>query len=338
MLKTAESVKRGHPDKVCDQISDAILDECLKQDEDARVAIEVAGGHGIIYVFGELTTSAYVDIPKIVKGVYKDIGYKDDIGVISNVVAQSPDIAMGIDNGGAGDQGIMVGYACRENEAMIPHEAFLARMVTEILEKEQSRYILPDGKAQVTLDNDELKTLVVSNQTSHFDYDLGMVVWEKIMPELEKHIKRSDDFKFFVNPTGRFVQGGFDADTGLTGRKLAVDNYGPQIPLGGGCFSGKDPSKVDRSGAYMARRIAVDILNENHSVNRVTVKLAYSIGISKPVMVTATNEINQPIEFDFSKYDLTPKGIIKVLDLKKPIYYKTAQHGHFGREFSWDKN
>jgi len=302
------------------------------------VAIEVAGGHGIIYVFGELTTSAYVDIPKIVKGVYKDIGYKDDIGVISNVVAQSPDIAMGIDNGGAGDQGIMVGYACRENEAMIPHEAFLARMVTEILEKEQSRYILPDGKAQVTLDNDELKTLVVSNQTSHFDYDLGMVVWEKIMPELEKHIKRSDDFKFFVNPTGRFVQGGFDADTGLTGRKLAVDNYGPQIPLGGGCFSGKDPSKVDRSGAYMARRIAVDILKENNSVNRVTVKLAYSIGISKPVMVTATNEINQPIEFDFSKYDLTPKGIIKVLDLKKPIYYKTAQHGHFGREFSWDKN
>lgn len=347
MLKTAESCKRGHPDKICDQISDAILDECLKQDKDSRVAIEVMGGHNIIYVCGELTTNAYVNIQEIAKNVYKDIGYTDNIGVMTNIVKQSLDISKGVNTGGAGDQGIMIGYACNDNKDKIPNELYLARIITKELEKLQDDKILPDGKAQITINDDIIETIVISNQTTDEKY-LKKMVKQNILENKEISERLTTKTKIYINPTGQFRIGGFNADTGLTGRKLAVDNYGPQIPIGGGSFCGKCPSKVDRSAAYMARKIAIDYLKESKS-EAILVKLAYSIGIAKPVMVSIeyldrlTNAVLPVIDFDKDKfikdkqYNLTPNGIIKYLDLKKPIYYKTAQHGHFGNNFKWDK-
>ncbi|MFH1191860.1 MAG: methionine adenosyltransferase [bacterium] len=341
MLKTAESVKRGHPDKICDQISDAILDECLKQDENSRVAIEVMGGHNNIYVCGELTTNAYVNIHEIAKKVYKDVGYNDKIGVITNIVSQSPDISQGVDTGGAGDQGIMVGYACGKNNGMVPHELYLARKITMMVEDLQDEKILPDGKAQLTLDsNDKITAMVISNQTTDEKY-FDEVIRGKVLKDEEIKSAITDNTKILINPTGKFEIGGFDADTGLTGRKLAVDNYGPNVPVGGGCFSGKDPSKVDRSGAYMARKIAVNYLKK-YGADEALVKLAYIIGRAEPAMACALLKINGEEKFiDILKdagneYDLSPKGIIAALDLKKQIYYKTAQHGHFGHGFKWD--
>lgn len=326
-MKTAECVAPGHPDKVCDQISDAILDDCLRQDPKSRVAIETMGGHGIITITGELTTKAFVYMDQIAKRVYKEIGYSDQIGVQINVVSQSPDIAQGVDTGGAGDQGIMVGYATAENKAMIPQELYIAR---EILQKLPKGYG-PDAKSQVTLDDEgNIDTIVLSAQ-----HDEGASY-----KPLEAMVKSFKPKRFFVNPTGQFVLGGFTADTGLTGRKLAVDNYGPQIPIGGGCFSGKDPSKVDRSAAYMARKIACDLVREGNAI--ALVKIAYSIGVAEPVMATAhvqlkasddAREVNLLKE---KKYDLRPKAIIETLDLRKPIYQKTASHGHFGHGFVWD--
>ncbi len=326
-MKTAECVAPGHPDKVCDQISDAILDECLRQDPKSRVAIEVMGGHGIISITGELTTKAFVYMDQIAKNVYKTIGYTDAIGVTINVVSQSPDIAQGVDTGGAGDQGIMVGYATAENKAMIPQELFLAREILCQLPKGFG----PDAKSQVTLDDEgNVDTVVIS----------AMHAPKASYKPLEELAKSFKPKRFFVNPTGQFVVGGFAADTGLTGRKLAVDNYGPQIPLGGGCFSGKDPSKVDRSGAYMARKIACDLVREGAEV--ALVKIAYSIGVAEPVMATAhvqlkasddAREINLLKD---KKYHLKPKEIIEQLELKRPIYLKTAAHGHFGHGFVWD--
>lgn len=326
-MKTAECVAPGHPDKVCDQISDAILDECLRQDPKSRVAIEVMGGHGIISITGELTTEAFVYMDRIAKNVYQKIGYTDQIGVTVNVVSQSPDIAQGVDTGGAGDQGIMVGYATAENKAMIPQELFLAREILRQLPKGFG----PDAKSQVTLnDSGEVDTIVIS----------AMHAPKAAYKPLEDLAKSFKPKRFFVNPTGQFVVGGFAADTGLTGRKLAVDNYGPQIPLGGGCFSGKDPSKVDRSGAYMARKIACDLVREGSQV--ALVKIAYSIGVAEPVMAIAqvqlkasdsAREINLLKD---KKYRLKPKEIIEQLDLRRPIYQKTASHGHFGHGFVWD--
>lgn len=319
-MRTAEFVSAGHPDKVCDQISDAILDECLKQDPKSRVAIETMGGHGIITITGELTTNAYVDMAGIAKKIYREIGYDDQIGVQVNVVNQSPDIAQGVDTGGAGDQGIMVGYACNENDQMIPQELFLARKILNKMPKSFG----PDAKSQVTLDDEgNIDNIVLSAQHKE----------KQSLKPLEVMVKSFKPKKYFINPTGKFVVGGFSGDTGLTGRKLAVDNYGPQVPIGGGAFSGKDPSKVDRSGAYMARRIAVDLLKKNKA-KEVLVKIAYSIGIAEPVMAVA--EIDG-VKQEIKGYDLTPKGIIKHLDLRKPIYQKTAHMGHFGNGFSWDK-
>lgn len=319
-MKTAESVSAGHPDKVCDQISDAILDECLRQDPESRVAVEVLGGHGKIFVCGELTTRAELEVKKIARQIYAAIGYSDKVEVILNLVRQSPDIAMGVDNGGAGDQGIMVGYACSENEAMIPQELYVARQILAKLPKGFG----PDAKSQVTLDSKgKIETIVISAQHAEGQ-------------EMGPLIKLAESFspkRYFINPTGKFTVGGFAGDTGLTGRKLAVDNYGPQIPIGGGCFSGKDSSKVDRSAAYMARRIAVDLLRAK-GADEVLVKIAYSIGVAQPVMASAVIDgKNEKI----SGYDLTPRGIIESLGLKRPQYLKTARNGHFGHGFAWDK-
>jgi len=342
MIKTAESVKRGHPDKICDQISDAILDECLKTDPDSRVAVETMGGHGKIYICGEITTNGNFDCKQIAKDVYKDVGYNpDSIEVVDNLTMQSPHIAMGVNTGGAGDQGIMVGYACKFNHGMVPHELYLARKITIMLETLQDDKILPDGKAQVTLDDkNNISSIVVSNQTLDQEY-LENRVKETILTDEDIKGAMTDATKVYINPTGKFEIGGFDADTGLTGRKLAVDNYGPNVPLGGGCFSGKDPSKVDRSAAYMARKIAVDCLDKYNGDSSL-VKLAYVIGRAEPAMAFAlVNIAGQPKSINLLdngelRYNLTPLGIIEFLELKKPIYYNTAKHGHFGHGFKWD--
>ncbi|AKM82730.1 TPA: methionine adenosyltransferase [Candidatus Berkelbacteria bacterium] len=319
-MRTAECVSAGHPDKICDQISDAILDECLRQDPMSRVAVETMGGHGKIFICGEVTTKAEFNAKEIAIKIYRELGYEDEIKVISNIVKQSPDIACGVDTGGAGDQGIMVGYACNDNEQMIPQELYLARKILSQLPKNFG----PDAKCQVTLDKkNNIETIVLSAQHTE---------GQNLKP-LENLVKKYNPKKYFVNPTGKFVIGGFFGDTGLTGRKLAVDNYGPQVPIGGGAFSGKDPSKVDRSAAYMARRVAVDLLKEKKA-KEVLVKIAYSIGIAEPVMAIA--EIDGK-RFEITGYDLTPQGIIKYLDLRKPIYLKTAKLGHFGNNLTWDK-
>jgi S-adenosylmethionine synthetase len=322
-IRTAEYVSPGHPDKVCDQISDAILDAFLAADPNSRVAIETMGGHGHVYITGEVTSKEKVDISAIVQEVYTKLGYYDTLQVTKNVVFQSPQIAQGVDSGGAGDQGIMIGYACNENEEMIPQEVYLAKQLIRNLPTGFG----PDAKSQVTLDeNGSVDTVVISAQhTTSADFAPLRFLAESLNPRT-----------IHINPTGDFSVGGFAADTGLTGRKLAVDNYGPQIPIGGGCFSGKDATKVDRSAAYMARRIAVDYLRK-HSCHEVIVKLAYSIGIAEPVMAIALLDGKREIDILHSgEYDLTPRGIIDKLQLQSPIYYETAARGHFGNGFLWD--
>ncbi len=320
-MKTAESVSPRHPDKLCDQISDAILDACLEQDPMSRVAIETMGGHGIITITGELTTKAYINAREIAQRIAGK-----EYGVQTNIVSQSPEIAQGVDTGGAGDQGIMVGYACNDNEAMIPQELYLARSLCRFI---YDKYPY-DGKTQITLDGDKLISLVASFQNVSNEELLKMCKqWFSDEDSLVEYVGHEP--KFYCNPAGDWSQGGFEADTGLTGRKLMVDNYGPQIPIGGGCFSGKDATKVDRSAAYMTRKIAVDLLKGHKEV---TVKLAYAIGIAEPVMATACVDGKN---VEVRGYDLTPKGIIKLLDLRKPQYEETARWGHFGNSFPWDK-
>ena len=316
MIRTAECITPKHPDKICDRISDAILDACLKQDPNTRAAIETMGGHGIITVTGELTTSAFVDIPEIVKSVYGK-----DIGVQTNIVMQSPEIAQGVDTGGAGDQGIMIGYACIENSEMVPQEYYLARKLCE------SIYINHpyDGKTQVTILDDNSVNVVASFQNTSTE-------------DLTYHVRDFfSEYNYTINslhcnPAGEWNLGGFDADTGLTGRKLAVDNYGPRIPLGGGAFSGKDSSKVDRSAAYMARRIATDYIGK-YKAGEVYVTLAYAIGHDQPLQATALVDGK---EITIDDYDLTPKGIVEFLGLKEPIFYETSKWGHMGKNFSWN--
>lgn len=321
MLKTAECVSPKHPDKVCDQISDAILDACLEQDPMSRVAIETMGGHNLITITGELTTNAYVDIPVIVRRI---IG--DKYGIQTNIVKQSPEIANGVDTGGAGDQGIMVGYACRENEERIPQETYLARDLCKFI----YRMFKEDGKTQITINENKEIVAVVASFCNASTSALKVIVdaW------LNHKLEINNQPKIFINPAGDWNQGGFDADTGVTGRKLAVDNYGPQIPIGGGAFSGKDATKVDRSAAYMARKMAVHYL-DHLGANEVIVKLAYSIGVADPVMISVEAD-GKLIEIGDS-WDLTPKGIIDQLELRKPQFQTTAEWGHFGNGFAWDK-
>lgn len=317
--RTAESVSPRHPDKLCDQISDAILDAHLAQDPAARVAVDVAGGHGIVFVTGEVTSQANgVNIPAIVKRI------AGNVKLIENIAAQSSEIAAGVDIGGAGDQGIMVGYATRETVELLPLEVVLARSLNQHL---FSRWPY-DGKTQITIDQEGRVAGVVAS----FQYAEGGELRQAVTTWLEQRTYTSD-CRIHVNPSGDWNVGGFDADAGLTGRKLAVDNYGPRIPVGGGAFSGKDPSKVDRSAAYMARRIAVSYLNDHKDIEEVFVRLAYAIGVAEPLEATI---IADGIAEQVHGYDLTPSGIIKTLDLQRPIYEKTAQYGHFGHRFDWE--
>ena len=320
MIRTAECVSPMHPDKMCDRISDTLLDLHLQQDPNSRCAIETCGGLGEVYITGEITSQAIVLAPQI-EEVVKDITKDENIKVIINLNQQSPEIAQGVDIGGAGDQGIMIGYACRENEQFIPQEYFLARELNKFI-FEKFPY---DGKTQVTMNGNSLR-VVCSFQTAPTNILKGLV------SEFFSKFPQSGIETLHCNPAGDWNIGGFTADAGLTGRKLAVDNYGPRVPLGGGAFSGKDCTKVDRSAAYMGRRIAVDILEQRPEVNEVFVQLAYAIGYSQPLQATAI--VDGKHEF-IKGYDLSPKGIIDFLELKKPIFGESAAYGHMGAGFSW---
>ena len=331
--RTAESVSPKHPDKLCDQISDAILDAHLKQDPQARVAVETCGGHGQVFITGEITSRAKgVDIPAIVARITGD----DQLKLYTNLVQQSPEIAQGVDTGGAGDQGIMIGYACDETPELLPLEVVLSRRLNQFIYAKHPF----DGKTQITLVLPDLgaedQTPRVSSIVASFQNtsraELDQLVHEFIAREELQGVDGAD-ITLHLNPAGDWNQGGFEADTGLTGRKLIVDNYGPRIPIGGGCFSGKDASKVDRSAAYMARRVAVDYLRQRHA-HEVFVRLAYAIGYAEPLerTVVIDGETEQ-----IEGYDLTPRGIIRSLDLLRPIYEPTARYGHFGEGFDWDK-
>ncbi|RYC75088.1 methionine adenosyltransferase domain-containing protein [Candidatus Nanosyncoccus alces] len=316
--RTAESVSPKHPDKLCDQISDAILDAYLAADPDARVAAEACGGHGVVFVTGEITSTVDVDIPSVVKRI------AGDVEVHTKIVKQSPEIAQGVDTGGAGDQGIMIGYACDETPEMLPLEVILARRLNQYI-YEKYPY---DGKTQVTIAPDgTIDSIVASFQ------NVPKGELEKLVREFVEKEGLEGKLELHINPAGDWQQGGFDADTGLTGRKLIVDNYGPRVAIGGGCYSGKDPSKVDRSAAYMARRIAVDYLRKRKA-HEVLVRLAYAIGYAEPLEKTVI--VDGEAE-EIEGYDLTPNGIIKFLDLKRPIYEGTACYGHYGEGFDWDK-
>lgn len=319
--RTAESVSPGHPDKLCDQISDAILDTYLAEDPKARVAVEAVGGHGKVFVVGEVTSTANPEIEPIIRRI------AGDLEIEVRLVKQSPEIAKGVDTGGAGDQGIMVGYATSETKEMLPLEVVLSRKLNQYLYD-----LWPyDGKTQVTLIDDKIQSVVASFQnapTKELDKAVRLWLADK------SGVKTIGSPKLHMNPAGDWQQGGFDADTGLTGRKLVVDNYGPAISIGGGCFSGKDPSKVDRSAAYIARKIAIDYLH-SRAAKEVFVKLAYAIGYSQPLEATVTIDGRQET---IKGYDLSPDGIIKTLKLRSPIYEQTSRYGHFGHpEFAWEQ-
>jgi S-adenosylmethionine synthetase len=363
-LFTSESVTEGHPDKMADQISDAILDACLEQDPYSRVAAETLTATGLVVIAGEITTKAYVDFQTLVRGVVASIGYdnaaygfdSNTCAVISSINKQSGDIAQGVDTGGAGDQGMMFGYASNETPELMPAPISLAhklcRQLTAVRKSGKLPYLRPDGKSQVTVEYDEngkparIDAVVISSQHSesvtneelHADI-LKYVIQAVLPPEwLDEHTK------YHINPTGRFVIGGPMGDTGLTGRKIIVDSYGGMGRHGGGAFSGKDPTKVDRSAAYMARYIAKNIVAAGLA-ERAEVALAYAIGVAEPVSVRidtfGTGKIGEArlTELVRKNFSLTPKGIIESLNLRRPIYQKTAAYGHFGRtepEFTWE--
>ncbi|HKC04414.1 MAG TPA: methionine adenosyltransferase [Patescibacteria group bacterium] len=332
---TVESVTSGHPDKICDQISDAILDACLSQDPKSRVAIESFGAHGLLVIGGELTTNAKIDATKIAAKIYKDIGNTDKLKFVTNIIKQSPDIAMGVDTGGAGDQGIMYGFATDETPEYLPKAVVLVHKLTKGLEdlrtSKKIKWLLPDGKAQVTIQNGKIKSILVSTQ-----HKKGIKL-EKVRKEItEKLIKKNvpnlKGVEILVNPTGKFEIGGFIADTGLTGRKIMVDTYGGLIPHGGGAFSGKDPSKVDRSGAYMCRFVAKNLVAKKMGKS-VLVSVAYAIGKADPLMLEAKNEKGKDLSSYVKKnYDFRPLAIIEKLKLRNPIYFQTAAYGHFGKK------
>ena len=378
-LFTSESVTEGHPDKICDQISDAVLDAILTQDPSARVACETTVTTGLVHVMGEITTNCYVDIPKIARGVVREIGYDrakfgfdcDTCAVITSIDEQSPDIAMcvdkcleakegalddGLDNG-AGDQGMMFGYACDETEEYMPlpislaHK--LARRLTQVRKEGLVDYLRPDGKTQVTVEYDEqdrplrVDTVVVSTQHGP-EASLAQIRQDMIDLVIRPTIPASlmdNDTKIYVNPTGRFVVGGPQGDSGLTGRKIIVDTYGGSAPHGGGAFSGKDPTKVDRSAAYAARWVAKNIVAAGLA-SRCQVQLAYAIGVAKPVSVRIdtfqTGKVQDAVLSDMVEtvFDLRPAAIIRDLDLRRPIYRQLAAYGHFGRDdldLPWEK-
>ena len=360
---TSESVTEGHPDKMADQISDSVLDAVLKEDPKGRVACEVLITTGICVVSGEITTNTYVDVPRLVRSVIHDIGYSDatfgfdskTCGIINSIQSQSPDIAMGVDTGGAGDQGLMFGYACDETPELMPLPIMMAhklvRQLSEVRRASKLDFLRPDGKSQVSVEYangkpKRIEAVVVSTQ--HDD----KISIEELRAQVKKHIidpvvpsnMVDSSTKYHINPTGRFVIGGPHGDTGLTGRKIIVDTYGGMGRHGGGAFSGKDPTKVDRSACYMARYIAKNLVASGVA-SRCEVQLAYAIGVAEPVSVmvhtfgTGQVEEERLVELVRELFPLTPKGLIDHLKLRQPIYRKTAAFGHFGRTeptFTWE--
>jgi S-adenosylmethionine synthetase len=364
-LFTSESVTEGHPDKIADQISDAVLDAILAQDPTGRVACESLLTTGLVVVAGEITTTCYVDIPRIARETIKQVGYTrakygfdyETCGVITAIDEQSGDIAMGVDKLGAGDQGLMFGYACTETAELMPLPIMLAhklcQRLTEVRKSGQLDFVRPDGKSQVTVRYAAgkpvgVETVVISTQHSP-DVTLEQIreeiIAQVVLPTIPRELVDPKKIVYHINPTGRFVTGGPMGDTGLTGRKIIVDTYGGSCPHGGGAFSGKDPTKVDRSACYMARHVAKNIVAAGLA-ERAQVQVAYAIGVADPVSImvdtfgtgrVATAKLEQMIRRHF---DFTPAGIIKYLDLRRPIYKKTAAYGHFGRsepEFSWER-
>jgi S-adenosylmethionine synthetase len=361
---TSESVTEGHPDKIADQISDAILDAVLRDDPTGRVACETLVTTGLAFIAGEISTKTYVDFPSVVRHTIKEIGYTrakfgfdyETCAVISSIDPQSPDIAQGVDTGGAGDQGLMFGFAVRETEELMPLPLTLAhRLAQRLSEARRSGemdFLRPDGKSQVTVEYEgsrpvAVQTVVVSTQ--HAEAMKHSALREAIIEEIIKPVipaaLLTPKTKYHVNPTGRFVIGGPQGDAGLTGRKIIVDTYGGSAPHGGGAFSGKDPTKVDRSAAYMARYVAKNLVAAGIA-ERALIQLAYAIGVADPVSVhvetygTGRVPEQRMVELVREHFALTPKGIIESLDLRRPIYKKTAAFGHFGRnlpEFTWEK-
>src|SRR4030042_3637642 len=338
---TVESVTNGHPDKICDQISDAILDACLSQDPQSRVARETVGAHGIIFIGGEVTTKAHFSPASIARKVYKRTGYKDKVKIITNIIRQSTDISQGVNKGGAGDQGIMYGYATNETPEYLPQGVVFAhnlvKKLKELREARTVEWLMPDGKAQVTMVGNKVETVLVSTQ--HTKWVNNREIHKFIKDNVIKPVIGSAlGSNILVNPTGRFVLGGFIADTGLTGRKIMVDTYGGLIPHGGGCFSGKDPTKVDRSGGYMCRYVAKNIVAKGLAKS-VLVSVAYAIGKTEPLMVEAINEKGKNLNLYLKKhFDFRPQAIIERLNLRRPIYQQTAVYGHFGRDgFPWEE-
>ncbi|WP_028844892.1 methionine adenosyltransferase [Thermodesulfovibrio thiophilus] len=362
---TSESVTEGHPDKVADQISDAILDSIISKDPYARVACETIVTTGLVFVAGEITTECYVDIPSVIRETVKGIGYTrakygfdyETCAVITSIHEQSSDIAMGVDPGGAGDQGLMFGFACNETPELMPMPVMLAHKLAmklaEVRKQDILTYLRPDGKTQVTVEYRDgmpyqVKSVVVSSQHAP-DITLREmredIVEKVIKPVIPGELLDEENVKYFINPTGRFVIGGPMGDTGLTGRKIIVDTYGGTCRHGGGCFSGKDATKVDRSGSYMARYIAKNLVAAG-LCDRAEIQIAYVIGVPEPVSIyvnsfgTGKIEDTRLEQIIKKTFDLTPKGIIEKLNLRRPIYKKTAAYGHFGRldpDFTWEQ-
>ena len=375
-LFTSESVTEGHPDKMCDAISDAILDAIYKEDKYARVACETTASTGLIHVMGEITTECYVDIPKIVRDTILEIGYDrakygfdgNTCAVITNIDEQSSDISMGVNKSleeknsefkslGAGDQGMMFGFACDETPELMPMPISLAhklaKRLTDVRKNKILDYLRPDGKTQVTVEYDEndipkrIDTIVISSQHSPdvSQEELREGIIENVIKPIISPELMDSDTKIFINPTGRFVIGGPQGDSGLTGRKIIVDTYGGYARHGGGAFSGKDPTKVDRSAAYMARYIAKNIV-ASKLAKKCEIQLAYAIGVAKPVSVrvdtfgTGEKSEEELVDIVLNNFDLTPSGIIDTLDLRRPIYKQTAAYGHFGRsdiDLPWER-
>jgi S-adenosylmethionine synthetase len=364
-LFTSESVTEGHPDKIADQISDAVLDAILAQDRHGRVACESLLTTGLVVVAGEITTNCYVDVPELVRQVVKEIGYVSSdhgfdchtCGVITAIDKQSPDIALGVDKEGAGDQGLMFGYACRETEELMPLPIMLCHRLVERLSQVRRAgtlpYLRPDGKSQVSVRYRDgapvaVETIVISTQhADHVGQDQirNDVIQHVILPVVPPNLLDPNKIVYHINPTGRFVTGGPMGDTGVTGRKIIVDTYGGSCPHGGGAFSGKDPTKVDRSGAYMARHVAKNIVAAELAT-RVQVQVAYAIGVPEPVSIMVKTDGTGAIpetrleEVVRRQFDFRPRAIIEYLDLRRPIFRKTAAFGHFGRrdpDFTWER-